>query len=85
MGAYVALTTDLEQSDLLTIAAESPFFSDAERVEVLFFSVLSRPPTEEEISLFLDEGASDDVQTRKAQLADVLWTLLNSGEFLLNH
>jgi hypothetical protein len=84
-GRFVTQTTDLEQSDLLSIVAEAPFLSDAERIEVLFLSVLSRPPTAEEISLFLGEGSSDDVTVRKTQLADTLWTLLNSAEFLLNH
>ncbi len=84
-GRFVAATTDLEQGDLLAIVSAAPFLSDAERIEVLFLSVYSRPPSAEEISLFLDEGFANDEAARKTRLADTLWTLLNSAEFLLNH
>lgn len=84
-GRLVAQTTDLEQSDLLEIVANAPFLSEPDRIEVLFLSVLSRPPTTDEVELFQSETPSDDPAVRKRQLSDCLWTLLNSAEFLLNH
>lgn len=84
-GRLIAQATDLEQSELLSIVSEAPFLSDSERLEVLFLSVLSRPPSPEEIELFHPDAVSDDAQARKTQLADTLWALFNSAEFLLNH
>ena len=84
-GTNIRQATDLAQSDLL-IALDAPFFSNAKRVEVLFLSTLSRMPDEDERKQFVDYvqkgGATGD--NRKA-LSDVLWALLNSAEFVLNH
>jgi hypothetical protein len=37
------------------------------------------------MELFLENKTSADPAARKAALADIFWTLLNSAEFLLNH
>lgn len=84
-GAIVRQATDLGQSDLL-VALEAPFFSDEKRVEVLFLSTLSRMPNDDERAKFVEYvksgGATGD---RRQALGDVLWALLNSAEFVLNH
>jgi hypothetical protein len=84
-GAIVRQATDLGQSDLL-VALEAPFFSDEKRVEVLFLSTLSRMPNDDERTKFVEYvksgGATGD---RRQALGDVLWALLNSAEFVLNH
>ncbi len=84
-GTIVRQATDLGLSDLL-VALEAPFFSDEKRVEVLFLSTLSRMPTDDERTKFVEYvksgGATDD---RRRALGDVLWALLNSAEFVLNH
>lgn len=84
-GADVRQATDLAQSDLL-IALDAPFFTNERRVEVLFLSTLSRMPSEDERRKFVEYvdngGTSED--SRQA-LSDVLWALLNSAEFVLNH
>jgi hypothetical protein len=80
-GASIRQATDLNQSDLLA-ALNAPFFTTDERVEVLFLSALSRPPRAEERAkcvAYVEQAGS-----RKA-LGDVLWALLNSAEFMLNH
>jgi hypothetical protein len=82
-GAYVASATDLEQSEFLAAVAESPIFDHAGRVETLFLAVFSRLPTSDELVLFTSQSTDD--ADRKKELAEVLWTLLNSAEFLLNH
>jgi len=84
-GPTIRQATDLSQSDLL-VALEAPFFSNDERVEVLFLSALSRPPSSQEREKFVShvEGAQRGLGTRQA-LSDVLWALLNTAEFALNH
>jgi Protein of unknown function (DUF1553) len=56
---------------------------DAAIIEDLYLATLSRPPTEKEkelVASFLTKAP-----TRKEGLEDLLWTLLNSSEFLFNH
>ena len=56
---------------------------DAEAVEELFLAALSRPPCEDEARSALDHlRTSPD---RASGLADVLWALINTREFILNH
>ena len=84
-GANIRQATDLGQSDLL-VALEAPFFSNQRRVEVLFLSTLSRKPTDDERAKFVayvEQGGTNN-SSRQA-LGDVLWALLNSAEFALNH
>ena len=84
-GSLIARATDLSHGDLL-VAIEAPFFDDAERIEILFLSTLSRMPRQPEREKFIayveSGGANND---RKRALSDVLWALLNSAEFVLNH
>jgi hypothetical protein len=85
-GEFLATHTDLEQSQTLAAIVNAPFMSDADRVETLFLSTLSRKPTADERTKFVQYvesgGATND---SKAALTDVFWALLNSSEFLLNH
>jgi hypothetical protein len=84
-GAIIRQATDLGQSDLL-VGLSAPFFTHEKRVEVLFLSTLSRFPTEEERAKFGEyvKQAGSQANTQKA-LGDILWALLNSAEFVLNH
>lgn len=84
-GANIRQATDLGQSDLL-VALEAPFFTNQRRVEVLFLSTISRQPTDEERTKFVayvEQGGTN--KSSKQALGDVLWALLNSAEFVLNH
>ena len=85
-GSLIRDATDLQQSDIL-VMLDAPFFSsNAARLETLFMSTLSRKPSETERVKFLNyvEEASKKFSRRQA-LSDVLWALLNSAEFVLNH
>ena len=84
-GRFVAEATNVEQSEFLSAVADSPFFDEATRIETLFLATFSRPPEAAELNLFVSDPATADPAARKAALADVFWTLLNSAEFLLNH
>ncbi|MCO6454454.1 MAG: DUF1553 domain-containing protein [Pirellulaceae bacterium] len=85
-GANIRQATDLSQSDLLK-ALDSPVFSTTEqRVEALFLSALSRLPNNDEREKFVEyvDSGGGRGDSRQA-LSDVLWALLNSAEFVLNH
>jgi hypothetical protein len=56
---------------------------DAEAVEELFLATLSRFPSEDEARAALDHLRESP--GRAAGLADVLWALINTHEFVLNH
>lgn len=84
-GQLVADATDLEKSDLLG-ALSAPFFHDEQRVETLFLATLSRYPTAAEKLQFVNYATrSSDPKQRRAALSDILWALLNSAEFAMNH
>jgi hypothetical protein len=61
---------------------------DKEIVTELFLATLSRPPTEAEWMLFT-EFCADEYKQGKKKPEDiyqgVLWALINTREFILNH
>jgi len=61
------------------IASRRPL---ARRIEELYLVTLSRKPRAEETRRLLDYASSRD---SKQALRDILWSLLNSTEFVLNH
>jgi hypothetical protein len=85
-GQFVADASSIEKSETLGAVAEAPFFDTAGRVEALYLAVLSRPPTAGEVAKlvkYVESGGARKDQ--KKALADVMWALLNSAEFRLNH
>jgi hypothetical protein len=58
--------------------------SPDEIVTELYFTTLSRPPTDEELKLALAVFSAKDA-TRQTATEDVFWALLNSAEFVFNH
>jgi hypothetical protein len=84
-GRAIAEASDVAGSGLLA-ALEAPFFSDEQRVEAMFLSTLGREPTADEQSLFVEYVSSGGpTADRRQALGDVVWALLNSAEFILNH
>jgi hypothetical protein len=84
-GGLIQGGTDLGSSGFLQLL-EAPFFSDSQRVKTLFMATLSRPPSEEEQATMGDHlAAAADSTARQEALGDILWVLLNSAEFTLNH
>jgi hypothetical protein len=57
--------------------------SDSEMVDELFLATLSRFPDREEKRAGLERIA--DAETHSGGCADVLWALINTREFVLNH
>lgn len=83
-GGLVNSAADISRSGLLN--SFPPFFSDKQRVETLFLATLSRRPTHEERTLMLDYvSAAGTKEEKKKTLGNILWALLNSAEFTLNH
>jgi hypothetical protein len=82
-GTETATATDLKSSKTLTAIVEFPCFSTAQRVEALYYSTLSRPPSEREMDRML-KYVEPSLDWKKA-LGDVFWALLNSAEFKVNH
>jgi hypothetical protein len=84
-GSQTDAASNLEQSALLA-GLEAPWFDDQQRVETLFLATLCRRPTDGERSRFFEYvqrgGATGN---KRDALSDVLWALLNSAEFGLNH
>ena len=76
-----ALLAKLKSGRVRTLAESDQ--CDAEAVEELFLAALSRPPSWDEARSALDHlRTSPD---RASGLADVLWALINTREFVLNH
>lgn len=75
-----------DSSSGMVRSLQAPFFTDNQRIDVLFMATLSRPASTEEQELLADlipEKAT--WAERSAALSDILWALLNSSEFTLNH
>ena len=81
-GSDLNAASQSEQSGVL-IALDSPLFSTEERVETLFLGTLSRRPSDDESQLFV--AHVNDSSNQREAMGDVLWALLNSAEFALNH
>jgi hypothetical protein len=84
-GPLVAELTDPQRGDLLAAVADSPFLTDNGRIETLYLATLSRFPRDEERTRMVEYVKSGGAAHDRAQaLADVLWALLNTSEFVLN-
>ncbi len=84
-GALVDGATGLQSSGLLK-SLEAPFFSRDQRIEILYFATLARSPkpSEKELLQQYITDSTKGAELREA-LSDVLWALLNSAEFTMNH
>lgn len=84
-GSLMDGATRLSSSGLLK-SLEAPFFTNEQRIEILYFATLSRKPTPAELEV-LKANIPDDAsgQQLREGLSDLLWVLLNSAEFTMNH
>ncbi|MEM8666913.1 MAG: DUF1549 and DUF1553 domain-containing protein [Planctomycetota bacterium] len=86
MNGSLTSEATAEQNSGLIRSLQAPFFTNDQRIEIVFMATMSRPPRKEELALvanFVPEDAS--VDQRNAGMADLLWALINSSEFALNH
>jgi hypothetical protein len=84
-GSLIGSATDLAGSGLLK-SLEAPFFTDDQRIEVIYLATLSRRPTPSEWTLLRKHlGERDPAVSVQEPLSDILWALLNGAEFTMNH
>jgi hypothetical protein len=83
-GPESSLATERPDGGLLA-ALEAPFFDDAARVDTAFLAALARPPRDEEKARFVGYLQASPTSDRSQAVSDVVWALLNSAEFTLNH
>jgi Protein of unknown function (DUF1549)/Protein of unknown function (DUF1553) len=81
-GKLVGDATSVDRSKTLTAIRKIPFVDAKDRVDMLFLATLCRMPHDDETAEFLAYVKAGDQDGR---LADVLWVLLNSAEFVSNH
>jgi hypothetical protein len=84
-GRLVDDATDIERSDILA-ALDAPFLTDRDRVQTLFLATFSRPPSQsvtQKLEAYMARQSTTEAK-RKA-LGNILWALLNSAEFAVNH
>lgn len=62
---------------------DAPGLQPEDRVDSLYLLALSRMPSDEERQRALDYVAREDQEA--AGLSDLLWSLINSAEFIVNH
>ena len=84
-GTLIDSATGLASSGLLK-SLQAPFFTRDQRIEILYFATLSRQPKPSEKEL-LNQYVTEDLSGNELReaLSDVLWALLNSAEFTMNH
>ncbi|MCA9262912.1 MAG: DUF1549 domain-containing protein [Planctomycetales bacterium] len=84
-GADMDGATHPDQGRLLTALA-APFLTDEQRVETLYLATLTRPPTADENAKLTEYlGTQQSSHEKLAALGDIVWVLVNSAEFTLNH
>lgn len=85
-GKFISDATSLRSSNTLAAVVDVPFMTLEQKIDTLYLATLSRLPRGEERDRLLTYvqrgGAQND---HGAALADVLWALLNTSEFLFNH
>jgi len=59
--------------------------SDEEKVTELYLRAFSRRPNAQELAVFGGHLASVEPNERRAAFEDILWTLINTKEFMFNH
>ena len=84
-GELLNRATNVEQCPTLIAVAETPGWTDDERLASLYWATLSRPPNDFELKRLRQFVAVPGGEQRAARYEDILWMLLNSSEFRLNH
>jgi hypothetical protein len=83
-GSDLSEATDPERSPLLG-SLSAPFFSDDDRLRTLFLAAYSRQPSAGELAVCHAQLAKYEKSGPGKAYGDILWALLNSAEFALNH
>jgi hypothetical protein len=76
--------TKLSQSRARTLVADQDK-SDEDRLAELYLRAFSRRPTDAEIEIYLQYIAKYEEKDKLKAYEDILWTLINTKEFMFNH
>lgn len=82
-GRFIAAATNPRTNPTLIAVLETPGLREVDRLETLFLATLGRLPTAEEVTKL--KAANTTSSDAANYYADVLWLLLNTAEFRLNH
>ena len=85
-GTEVAQATGQAGPDQGGILAslDAPFFDEPNQIETIFLATLSRTPTQDERQRFEEYvQAAKSADEKRQALGDLLWTLLNTAEFIV--
>lgn len=83
-GAFVEELTAPATSDLVAALVDNPFMTDKRRIQSLYLAGLTRLPDDEELQQSFEWIQECQERGDSAQaFSDLLWALLNSGEFIL--
>lgn len=84
-GQQISFATSQSDSGLLS-ALKAPFLDDVEKIRTAFLATLSRVPSQDELAAFATHLSNQQSeQGRQTALGDMVWALVNSAEFQLNH
>jgi hypothetical protein len=79
---YTAAETTAQRTSALALLLTKHATPDA-RIRAIFLSTLTRAPSDKELSRWRSHAAKQ--QNAPTAYEDLLWTLLNTSEFLFNH
>ncbi|EMI40601.1 DUF1549 domain-containing protein [Rhodopirellula sp. SWK7] len=74
-----------EETSRLIRGLQAPFFTDNDRVETVFLSLVGRPPSSEESQAVANLLNKNPDSPSAEILSDLVWALLNGAEFATNH
>lgn len=83
-GKLTADATSLDKSRTLRAVVEAPFLGTEAKIETLYLATLSRKPNEEEMAFLLKHVEQPTNRDQRQALAEIMWGLLNSPEFVLS-
>ena len=83
-GAELHSASHPDQSSLLG-ALHSPLFTPQERIDVVYLATLARRPSDEERRISYDYLSAAEGNDSRTAFADLVWAILNSAEFAMNH
>ena len=83
-GRLTADATSLDTSRTLRAVVEAPFLPTEAKLETLYLATLSRKPTDEERAFLLKHVSERASGEQRQALAEIMWGLLNSPEFVLS-
>lgn len=81
-GVDISEATSQASGGILA-AIDAPFLNEDEKLNILFLATLSRPARAKEIEV--SRKLLKHAKSKEKGFGDVLWALLNSAEFAMNH